>query len=304
LLKIDLEKYRGNSDALLQISVNLQKLGTEQKSEIQRLQAEKTSNPIIKPPSTGSRRRTDESHSSQATTMSVDNDETVVVFSASDNELTVRQRRSMKGTAFLSFYQYRLIILLPDTDYIQAELPAFHWWSDRLHIYFERPSDSSLYETPQVVVVKDEIEESSGRDVKLIRTVRLAKLGIRIRVRRMLGQIKFIYVLSPRPQATHIKETAAQNGHTATFDKDQVSNLIFLCWVGSFARGGIGPGFFDLMISRPHIGHHVSHNTQHVFQAGAGSSPAWTGFVMHFPMSFKIPNETMTYIRWESPQGV
>jgi hypothetical protein len=216
LLKIDLEKYRGNSDALLQISVNLQKLGTEQKSEIQRLQAEKTSNPIIKPPSTGSRRRTDESHSSQATTMSVDNDETVVVFSASDNELTVRQRRSMKGTAFLSFYQYRLIILLPDTDYIQAELPAFHWWSDRLHIYFERPSDSSLYETPQVVVVKDEIEESSGRDVKLIRTVRLAKLGIRIRVRRMLGQIKFIYVLSPRPQATHIKETAAQNGHTGT----------------------------------------------------------------------------------------
>ena len=36
--------------------------------------------------------------------MSVDNDWTVVVYSASDNELTVRQRRSMKGTILNSIY--------------------------------------------------------------------------------------------------------------------------------------------------------------------------------------------------------
>ncbi|PMD63411.1 uncharacterized protein K444DRAFT_336057 [Hyaloscypha bicolor E] len=194
LLETDLEKYRGNADALLGISVNLQKLGTEQKAEIQRLKAE---NIIIAPSKGDSRRQTDETHSSRATTMSVDHDQTVVVYSASDNELTVRQRRSMK-----------------DEDYIQAELPPFHWWSDRLHIYFERrpSSDSSVHDNPQVVVVKDEIPESSIRDVKLIRTVRLTQLGIRIRVRRMLGQIKFIYVLSPRPQSTHIKDMASLNG--------------------------------------------------------------------------------------------
>jgi hypothetical protein len=216
LLEINLEEYRVDFDALLGISVNLQKLGREQKAEIQRLQAEKTSNLIITPSKTGSRTRTGESQSSRATTMSVDNDETVVVYSASDNELTVRQRRSMKGIAFFIFLMSTTANSSPDTDYIQAELPSFHWWSDRLHIYFERPSDSSLSENPQVVVVKDEIEESSGRDVNLIRTVRLAKLGIRIRVRRMLGQIKFIYVLSPWPQATHIKKTAARSAHTGT----------------------------------------------------------------------------------------
>jgi hypothetical protein len=104
LLKINLEIHRGNADALLDISVKLQKLGTEQKAEIQKLQAEKTSNLIITPSTSESRRKTDESHSSGATTMSVDNNETVVVYSASDNELTVRQRRSMKGTILNSIY--------------------------------------------------------------------------------------------------------------------------------------------------------------------------------------------------------
>jgi hypothetical protein len=104
LLKINLEILRGNADALLDISVKLQKLGREQKAEIQKLQAEKASDLIITPSTSESRRKTDESHSSGATTMSVDNDETVVVYSASDNELMVRQRRSMKGTVLRSIY--------------------------------------------------------------------------------------------------------------------------------------------------------------------------------------------------------
>lgn len=210
LLETDLEKYRGDADALLGISVNLQKLGTEQKAEIQRLKAESM---IIAPSKGDSRRQTDETHSSRATTMSVDHDETVVVYSASDNGLTVRQRRSMKGTV-LHHSNTGIANSSLDEDYIQAELPPFHWWSDRLHIYFERrpSSDSSVHDNPQVVVVKDEIPESSKRDVKLIRTVRLTQLGIRIRVRRMFGQIKFIYVLSPRPQSTHIKDRASLNG--------------------------------------------------------------------------------------------
>jgi len=104
LLEIDLEKYRADAGTLFEISVNLQKLGTKLKAEIQRLQEYKSSNPAITPSKSSSRRRTDETQSSRATTMSVDNDETVVVYSASDNELTVRQRRSMKGNVFESVY--------------------------------------------------------------------------------------------------------------------------------------------------------------------------------------------------------
>jgi hypothetical protein len=107
LLETDLEKYRGNADALFGISVSLQKLGAWQRAEIQRLKSDKTSNLIITPSKSDSRRQTDETHSSRATTMSVDHDETVVVYSASDNELTVRQRRGMKGTVFTSFSSKR-----------------------------------------------------------------------------------------------------------------------------------------------------------------------------------------------------
>jgi hypothetical protein len=103
LLATDLEKYRGDADTLLNISVNLQKLGKRQKAEIQRLQEAKSSNLVITPSKSGNRRGTDETQSSSVTTMSVDHDETVVVFSASDNELTVRHRSSMKGKALESF---------------------------------------------------------------------------------------------------------------------------------------------------------------------------------------------------------
>jgi hypothetical protein len=196
LLSTDLEQYRGNAEKLYDLSVDLQKLGTAQKAEIQRLQAERTSNLINIPSKRTSRRRTEETDSSRATTMSDNHEETVLVFSPSDNRLTVRQRRSMK-----------------DTDYLRADLPPFHWWSDRIHIYFEKTSspDASSKGQPQVVVVKDEIEESSKRDVTLIRTVKLTQLGFGISLRRIFGQIKVIYVLSPRPQSAHVQEMAMHN---------------------------------------------------------------------------------------------
>jgi hypothetical protein len=114
-----------------------------------------------------------------------------------------------------------------DTDYIKAELPPFHWWSDRLHIYFERrPStDSSAHRQPHVVVVKDKIKEPSHRDVTLIRIVKLTQLGIGIRVRRMFGQIKSIYVLSPRPQSTHIQEMATYNVNDETQSLTKVKSV-------------------------------------------------------------------------------
>jgi hypothetical protein len=193
LLATDLDQYRGKADKLYELAVDLQRLGTAQKAEMRRLQTERTSDLINIPSKRSSRKRTEESDSSRATTMSDNHEETVLVFSPSDNGLTVRQRRSMK-----------------DTDYIKADLPSFHWWSDRVHIYFEKrsSSDPSLNGQPQVVVVTDEIQASSQRDVTLIRTVKLTQLGFGIRLRRMFGQIKVIYVLSPRPQSAHVQEMA------------------------------------------------------------------------------------------------
>jgi hypothetical protein len=102
LLTTDLKQYRGDADKLYEISVNLQKLGTEQHALIQKLKEDKTSNLIPVPSKGSSRRQTNETDSSRATTMSNDYEETVLVFSPSDNGLTVRQRRSMKGTVFIS----------------------------------------------------------------------------------------------------------------------------------------------------------------------------------------------------------
>jgi hypothetical protein len=103
LLATDLVQYLGDADKLYEISVNLQKLGTEQQVLIQKLKAEKISNLIPTPSQNSSRRQTNETDSSRATTMSNDSEETVLVFSPSDNLMTVRQRRSMKGSVFITF---------------------------------------------------------------------------------------------------------------------------------------------------------------------------------------------------------
>jgi hypothetical protein len=102
-----------------------------------------------------------------------------------------------------------------DADYIEAKLPRFQWFSDRLYIYFEKRSysDSSSPGKPTVFVLKKELGPSSTRDATLIRTVRLGQLGIRIKLRRLFGQIKVIYILSPRTQPSHATEMTTYNVH-------------------------------------------------------------------------------------------
>lgn len=97
LLLIDLEQHRRNPDKLYPISLDLQTLAKEQKSEIAKLEGH---NPAIEPSTispSSSRQRTDESKSSQAKSLVGNGTGNFVVFSLSDNGLTIRQAQGMKG---------------------------------------------------------------------------------------------------------------------------------------------------------------------------------------------------------------
>lgn len=102
----------------------------------------------------------------------------------------------------------------PGADYIVAELPSYHWWSDRLHIYYEKrinsnSTSSSEYGRPRVVIEKRLLPGNSQRDVTFHRSIRLGDLGWGIRARRILGQIKVIYVESPTAQPRRTEMTRA-----------------------------------------------------------------------------------------------
>jgi hypothetical protein len=103
-----------------------------------------------------------------------------------------------------------------DADYIEAKLPHFQWWSDRLYIYFEKRSysDSSSSGKPTVFVLKKKLGPSSTRDATLIRIVRLGQLGICIKLRRLFRRIEVIYILSPGAQPSHATEMTTYNIHS------------------------------------------------------------------------------------------
>jgi len=109
LLRIDLKQHRGNVQNLFAICTDLQVLGIKQSQEISRLQAETAS--LTKSPSKrSSRRDTDDSEFSQKK-VAVDTRQGIaVVFSPSDNALTVRQMRGMKGRRLSQLPQSVLII--------------------------------------------------------------------------------------------------------------------------------------------------------------------------------------------------
>jgi len=209
LLQVDLTQHQGNADKLLAISTDLQALGKDQRAEIRILQAKST---IVetRTVSTGySRHGTDQSKSSSAKSFAGDPEEYVLVFSLLDNGLTVRQLRGMK-----------------ETDYIKATLPSFQWWSDRLHIYFEKRTSSNLSEDgrPQFIV-QSQLEDNATRDATFIQTIRLGQLGFRIKLRRLFGQLQTLYVLYPRPHPVRASERNKYSGYYPAVPSEMVSPL-------------------------------------------------------------------------------
>jgi len=102
LLTLDLKQHEGNADKLYKISVDLQSLSQELQTKIKELEAMKTSE-LTKAPTRGSRSQTDNSELSRKQRSLREQEGTAVVFSPSDNGLTVRQKRSMNGLYFPRF---------------------------------------------------------------------------------------------------------------------------------------------------------------------------------------------------------
>lgn len=172
LLAVDLRKHHGDSDKLYEIANDLQHLGRELQARVTKLNA---SSNLAKNKFKGrTRRDSDNSELSLKEGLANTSIGIAVVFDPSVNGLSVRSGDAMKGLR-----------------YIKANLLPFHWWSDSLHIYFCKGSNP-------VKVLKKKLPDSS--DDTFIRTIKLGQLGFRIKLRRITGQLKVIYVLSPESE--------------------------------------------------------------------------------------------------------
>jgi hypothetical protein len=92
-----LKQYRDDADKLFKISVDLQNLGVELQVKIKEHETGIATD-LSKPPTRESRRDTYDSNFSQKKRSLEQQEGTAIVFSPSDNGLTVRQMHSMKGT--------------------------------------------------------------------------------------------------------------------------------------------------------------------------------------------------------------
>jgi hypothetical protein len=96
LLVVDLKQYCGYADKLFEISVDLQNLGVRLQAKIKELETGIATD-LSKPPIRENGRDTHDSDLSQKKRSLDQQEGTVIVFSPSDNGLTVRQMCSMKS---------------------------------------------------------------------------------------------------------------------------------------------------------------------------------------------------------------
>jgi hypothetical protein len=177
LLAIDLRKHHGDADKLYEIAKDLQHLGRELQTEVNKLHEDASANLTKNKTKESTRKDTEDSDFSLKKGLADTSIGIAVVFDPSVNGLSVRSGDAMKGLR-----------------YIKADLPPFNFWSDSLHIYFRKSSNPKL----QVKVLKKKLPDSS--DDTFIRTIKLGQLGFRVKLRRLTGRLDVIYVLSPESQ--------------------------------------------------------------------------------------------------------
>jgi len=206
LLVKDLSAYRGK-DRLYEYSKKLQVVGREQRDEIARLEERVAAN-LSKSASGGSiRRATDDSKKSDET-LKNDRKGLAITYSPSENVLKVLKRNEMDGKKSPTTSYLRRLNDPLDLHYIEADLPSYHLWNDCLHIYFdkiqnEKPDTNGR---PEVIVLKQKLDNCVAQNRTFVRTVVLGKLGVGIRFRRITGQINSIWVHSSNPHQSRPTE--------------------------------------------------------------------------------------------------
>jgi len=197
LLAKDISEYRGK-DKLYEMCEALQVIGREQREEIAKLREQALAS-LGKSPSTPSVRRDTHDSDDSKKTLASTKKGIAVAYNHSTNELFVLQRKDMD-----------------DSHYIKADLPGFHFWNDVLHIYFEKSQDGQLTANGrrEVIVLKKKLDNCTEKNLTFIRTVKLGKLGVGIKLRRIIGGLKTIYVHSAQQQHSKSTEKTASMDRT------------------------------------------------------------------------------------------
>jgi len=85
---------------------------------------------------------------------------------------------------------------LPRKNYVKIDLPSFHWWSDEISIYQDLDVIDTNTGNPKIIVRK---RQKYLRGESRVATIPLGQLGWDIRLQRIFGKIKVMYVLSMDP---------------------------------------------------------------------------------------------------------
>jgi hypothetical protein len=107
------------------------------------------------------------------------------------------------NSAYLPSKSGLLQSLRTDTDtlslgknYVKIDLPSFHWWSDEISIYQDLDVIDTNTGNPKIIVRK---RQKCLRGESRVATIPLGQLGWDIRLQRIFGKIKVMYVLSMDP---------------------------------------------------------------------------------------------------------
>lgn len=81
-------------------------------------------------------------------------------------------------------------------NYIKIDLPSFHWWSDEISIYQDLKKTNPDTKNPKISVRK---RQKGLKGESRVATIPLGRLGWDIKLQRIFGKIKVMYVLSMDP---------------------------------------------------------------------------------------------------------
>jgi len=152
-----------------------------------------------------------------------------IIFDTSSNGLIIGQSpEDLMGNDSNSVYTSHKANIFQDSNYIKVELPTFHFWSDTLHIYFDKSVGATVlskYKTQsRVRIYKKKLDDALAGDLMFVRTIKLGRLGMGIKARRIFRKLNFIYILLPGAQQPHyITRNAMQTHHEAETRRRRIS---------------------------------------------------------------------------------
>lgn len=104
--------------------------------------------------------------------------------------------------------------MLIEQHYIKLRLPSFHWWNDTIVIYQHRNDVDEKTGRPRMSAEKGLVAEYPDEDKR--GTVPLGKLGLDVRLQRLRGKIRDMYLLSDTPNWTEMQRMKRRESNASS----------------------------------------------------------------------------------------